>query len=54
MHPEIVRAMAAQQIEGWLAAAEADRRAKQNRVRRPRRRLGRRSVAAECQAAPGT
>jgi hypothetical protein len=51
MHPEIVRTMAEQQIEQWLASAEADRMARQNRSHRSRRRLRRRSIATGSRAA---
>ncbi len=66
MHPEIIRAVAEQRIEQWLATAEADRRARQTKAtkspttqsrimwsRRPRLLLGRRRVVAECPAVPG-
>lgn len=50
MHPEIVRAIAAQQIQDWLAAAEnSGRRRQAGRGRKPRLRP-RRRPAAGCDA----
>jgi hypothetical protein len=56
MHPEIIRAVAAQQINEWIAAAEANERSR--RVRHPGQasrthrpiRLWHRTVAAGRQA----
>jgi hypothetical protein len=46
MHPEMVRAIAARQIEDWLAAADNDRRGRSaGQGRKPRWRLGRRQPA---------
>ncbi len=57
MHPEIVRAVAAQQIAQWVAAADADERVRQarrsaraSRIHRSNRRLGHRIVATRRQA----
>jgi hypothetical protein len=50
MHPDIIRTMAEQQIDQWIAIAEADRRARQNRPgtgRRARQLLARRRAAAQ-------
>jgi hypothetical protein len=50
MHPEFIRTMAEQQIDQWIAAAEADRRSRQIRhgaARRPRLLLARRRAAAQ-------
>jgi hypothetical protein len=49
MHPEFIRAIAAQQIDDWVAAAETDRQVKQSRASRSRRsfkRIGRRPAAS--------
>jgi hypothetical protein len=59
MHPEIVRTMAEQQIDQWLAAAEADRQSRQarqgraRRSRRPRLLPARHRAAAEHPAPHG-
>jgi hypothetical protein len=48
MHPEITRTLAEQQINQWIATAEADRLARLNRpgkARRPRLLLARRRAA---------
>jgi len=60
MHPEIIRAVASQQIKQWVAAANADDRARQarraagaSRAHKQSRRLGRRLVATGRQATRG-
>jgi hypothetical protein len=50
MHPEMIRTMAEQRIDSWIAIAEADRRARQSRTgtgRRPRQMFARRRAAAK-------
>lgn len=50
MHPDMIRTMAEQQIDRWIAIAEADRRARQGRTgtgRRPRQLFARRRAATQ-------